>query len=316
MDTKLQSGENVSNLYRAEVVDNKDPDRYFRVKVRIFGINDDQAGKDDTVWAEVMQGTSPGIDKAIGISSVIQIGTMVWVMLQDNDPSKPVVIGVLSGKDDASDALAGDKYINAQSWYTKSGHKVVLDDSEGDETIFIFHRTGSFIKIDKEGDIFVTGIRDMQFDIRRDVTWNIGRNLNVNVTGNETVQVQGNSDGAVQGNRSETVQGQRNISVTGNQTSTLSSSATISVGSGLDVSAGSGISHEAPSFNVESPTSSFSGNVTVGGDISGGVGRSRGGGNATFTGTIRASNDCIGGGISLKGHTHDVIDHSKTTPPN
>lgn len=320
----LSSGKNVSNLYKAEVVDNEDPEHYFRVKVRIIGVNDSGAGKDDTVWAEVMQGTTPGIDKKIGVSSVIQVGTMVWCMLQDNDPSKPVVVGVLTGKGDVSDALAGDKYINAQSLYTKSGHKVVFDDSEGDETILVYHKTGSFIKIDKEGDIFVTGVRDMQFDIARDVTWNIGQNLTVNVEGNETVNIKGNSDRSVQGNRSETVQGTRSLSVTGDQSSNFSANESISVGSSksenigssLSVSAGSGISNSASSFSVSAPTSTFSGNVSVGGDLSGGGGRSRGGGNAVFTGTLRASNDCIGGGVSLKGHTHGVINHSKTTPPN
>lgn len=318
-----QGPRDTPNIYRAEVIDNEDPEHYFRVKLKIHGVTDDSIAKDDAVWAEVLQGTTPGIDKGIGVSSVLQVGTMVWCMLENNDPNKPIVIGVLSGKGDTSDALGGDKYINAQSLCTKSGHKIVIDDSDGDEFIYILHRTGTYIKIDHNGDILVNGVRDAVFDIARDVTWNIGQHLNINVQGNENVSIQGNSDRSVQGNRSETVQGARTLSVTGNQTSNFSASESITVGSSksenigssLNVSAGSGIHCSTPNFSVNSPSSSFSGNVSVGGDLSGGGGRSRGGGNATFTGTIRASHDCIGGGISLKGHTHDVIKHSTTTPP-
>lgn len=324
MIRSAQGPRDTPNLYRAEVVDNKDPERYFRVKLKIFGVTDEGTTKDSSVWAEVIQGNTPGIDGSIGISSVLQVGTMVWCMLENNDPNKPVVIGVLSGKDDVSDALAGDKYIDAQSLYTKSGHKIVIDDSQGDEFIYVFHRTGSYIKIDHNGDIFVNGVRDCQFDIARDTTWNIGRHLTVNVEGNETVNIKGTSTWAVDGDRTTTFKSNETNTTNGNQTNSIDGnvsakiggSESMNVGGSATKSVGGSTSHSTSSLSVQSPTSSFSGNVSIGGNLSGGVGRARGGGNATFTGTVIASNDCIGGGISLKGHTHGVINHSKTTPPN
>lgn len=337
-----QGPRDTPNLYRAEVVDNEDPDRYGRVKLKIHGVTDQGAGKDTTVWAEVMQGTTPGLDKMIGVSSVLQVGTMVWCVLENNDPNKPVVVGVLIGKNDMSDALAGDKYINAQSLYTKCGHKIVIDDSEGDEFIYVYHTTGTYIKIDHNGDIWVNGVRDCQFDIARDVTWNIGRHLNVNVEGNETVNIkgtstwtvdgdrtcnfnanetnttQGNRTETIQGNDAETVQGTDSITVTGdrtatynanetntvgsNQSTTIGGSRTESVGSSKSdtigsswtMSAGGTTSFTTPTFSVDAPTSTFSGNVNIGG-------------NETVGGTGTAASDYIGGGISLKGHVHGGV---------
>lgn len=313
-----QGPRDTPNLYRAEVVDNEDPDRYCRVKLKIFGVTDEGAGKDTTVWAEVMQGTTPGIDKMIGVSSILQVGTMVWCMLENNDPNKPVVVGVLSGKGDMSDALAGDKYINAQSLYTKSGHKIVIDDSEGDEFIYIFHRTGTYMKIDHNGDIWVNGVRDCQFDIARDVTWNIGRHLTVNVDGNETVNIKGTSTWTVdgdrtcnfnanetnttQGNRTETIQGTDTITVNSDRTATYNSNETNTVGSNKSetiganwtVNDGGNISFTTNQFSVTAPTSTFSGNVQIGG-------------NETVGGTGTASSNYIGGGISLKSHVHGGV---------
>ena len=313
-----QGPRDTPNLYRAEVVDNEDPDRYCRVKLKIFGVTDEGAGKDTTVWAEVMQGTTPGIDKMIGVSSILQVGTMVWCMLENNDPNKPVVVGVLSGKGDMSDALAGDKYINAQSLYTKSGHKIVIDDSEGDEFIYIFHRTGTYMKIDHNGDIWVNGVRDCQFDIARDVTWNIGRHLTVNVDGNETVNIKGTSTWTVdgdrtcnfnanetnttQGNRTETIQGTDTITVNSDRTATYNSNETNTVGSNKSetiganwtVNDGGNISFTTNQFSVTAPTSAFSGNVQIGG-------------NETVGGTGTASSNYIGGGISLKSHVHGGV---------
>ena len=313
-----QGPRDTPNLYRAEVLDNEDPDRYCRVKLKIFGVTDEGTSKDTSVWAEVMQGTTPGIDKSIGVSSILQVGTMVWCMLENNDPNKPVVVGVLSGKGDMSDALAGDKYINAQSLYTKSGHKIVIDDSEGDEFIYVYHRTGTYLRIDHNGDIWVNGVRDCRFDIARDVTWNIGRHLTVNVDGNETVNIKGTSTWTVDGdrtcnfnaNRNQTIQGTDTITVNGdraatyntNETNTVGTNKSETVGSAWSVNAGSQIAFTTPQFSVSAPQSTFSGNVQIGG-------------NETVGGTGTASSDYIGGGKSLASHTHGVINHSITTPP-
>lgn len=95
-------------LYRGVVENNNNIEqKNGSVKVRIVGIhtenNENNADDFETIstdnlpWAEVSQGTLFGLNSGIGISSVLKQGTWVWVVLENGDQNKPVVIGVISG---------------------------------------------------------------------------------------------------------------------------------------------------------------------------------------------------------------------------
>jgi hypothetical protein len=90
--------------------------------------------------------------------------------------------------------LLDDKYPTLATLETESGHLIELDDTPGDERIKVTHTTGSFILIDKNGDIFVNGVRDMQYDITRNATMNIGGNTTWNISGNQTTTVGGTTN--------------------------------------------------------------------------------------------------------------------------
>ena len=93
-------------LYRAVVEDNVDPDKLGRVRVRIFGLHSEEnensgnpfefVKTDQLPWAEVMN--SVGLVGGVGLSTVLRQGTWVWVILENNDPNKPIVIGSIIGK--------------------------------------------------------------------------------------------------------------------------------------------------------------------------------------------------------------------------
>ena len=94
-------------LYRGVIEDNNDPLQIKRVQVRIFGIhtenNENSSDNFEFIktselpWAEVMGGTDLGLIGGKGLSSVLQKGTWVWVILENNDPNKPVIIGTIAG---------------------------------------------------------------------------------------------------------------------------------------------------------------------------------------------------------------------------
>lgn len=105
-ENKASKGQ-VGTLYRGVIEDNNHPDKNGKVKVRIFGIHtelNENAGSDfewvqtdQLPWAEVMGGTGFGLIGGIGLSSILRQGTWVWVILEENDPNKPLIVGTISG---------------------------------------------------------------------------------------------------------------------------------------------------------------------------------------------------------------------------
>lgn len=202
-------------FYRGIVEDNNDPLKIGRVKVRIFGIHDDVGVKTaDLPWAEVSGSTEFGLISGVGVSSILRKGTMVWTFFKENDSNYPVVFATSKGNNTSKDHYNGvfkdpdgvypkrmgsDIHPNAQESYTKlatletaCGHLIELDDTEGNERIKITHKTGSYIFIDKEGNIFINGVKNIQYDIAENATWNIGQKLLVKTGDTTTYESGGN----------------------------------------------------------------------------------------------------------------------------
>jgi len=217
-------------LYRAVVEDNNDPEKLGRVKVRIFGIhtkNNENSGEEfnfistsDLPWSEVMGGNQFGLISGVGTSSILRQGTWVWIVLDNENPNKPIIIGTIIGKNDGQKDYSGgegfcdpdkvypqsdrasrsdihpsldSKYLTLATLETESGHLIELDDTPDDERIKVTHTTGSSILIDKDGNIFVNGVANIQYDIAGNATWNIGGNQTTNVGGATTHATSGDT---------------------------------------------------------------------------------------------------------------------------
>jgi uncharacterized protein involved in type VI secretion and phage assembly len=187
-------------LYRGIVEDNLDPLKIGRVRVRIIGLHSTEQGDFSHVktehlpWSEIMGGTQFGLIAGVGCSSILRIGTWVWVTLDHENPNKPIIIGTIIGNNTTTSGgakrtgsdmheLAQDSYTYVQTIETDSGHLMTLDDTPQNENIKLTHRTGSSILIDKDGNIFVNGVANIQYDIAGNATWNIAGNQTTNVQG-------------------------------------------------------------------------------------------------------------------------------------
>lgn len=87
-------------LYRGVIEDDNDPLRIDRVRVRVFGMHTHDKAQLPTSglpWAEVFGDLSFGLTSGVGTSRVPVNGTHVWVMFENQDPQKPVVIGSIPG---------------------------------------------------------------------------------------------------------------------------------------------------------------------------------------------------------------------------
>jgi len=178
------------HVYKAVIEDNNDPLKIGRVKVRIWGMHTKLNGKSkefETIsvehlpWAEVMGSTAFGLISGVGVSSVLKKGTWVWIVLEQDDPQKPIILGTVSGiigekysynngdgfcdpdavypkdtyigKSDFNLLAQGDKYTTMSVIETASGHTIELDDTAGQEYIKLKHKSGSKIEIGVDGTI-------------------------------------------------------------------------------------------------------------------------------------------------------------------
>lgn len=88
-------------IYYGVVEDNKDPKKWGRVRVRIFGVHSEQildVPVDTLPWALVEIPTIfGGLHQGIGVSSTLHQGTWVRIEIKDKNYEAPIVISVLSG---------------------------------------------------------------------------------------------------------------------------------------------------------------------------------------------------------------------------
>jgi hypothetical protein len=93
---------------------------------------------------------------------------------------------------------------------TESGHYVEFDDTEGNERIHLYHKMGTFIEIDKSGNVVIKTVGN--------VTNITAGNMDTYVKGNYSVSVGGNIDVYATGNLTEKVDGNRLTTITGTET--------------------------------------------------------------------------------------------------
>lgn len=327
-------------IYRGVIEDNKDPEQIGRYRVRIFGLVDgNKSGFESTKteelpWAECIGSTAFGLIGQTGVSSIMHQGTWVYVVLQDDDPNFPIILGTVSGISKIDELgfgdpsgkfpqvpgndlgfISGEKYNFNQTIKTQCGHILEIDDSSGDERIHVFHTTGTYLLIDHNGDIWVNGVRDATYTIARDVKWEIGRDLSVHVgrnadyviDGNRTEHVLGTSDYTIDGDRTEQDNSNNTWTIKGNLTHTVNGNSTYKTDGNRQETIGG-----SSTINIGSSlTEVIGGGGTF--DTS----------NVTFTNNITVANvgtagtDFVGGGISLVGHVHGGVmgGSSMTSPP-
>lgn len=203
-------------LFRAVVEDNNDPLKQNRVRVRIFGIHtnkNENSGEEfnfirtsDLPWSEVMGGNQFGLISGVGLSSVLRKGTWVWIVLNDDNPNKPIIIGTIIGNNTKKPSYANGegfsdpdgvypksarlgktdinpktqgKYQTLATLETESGHTIELDDTPGDRRIKVTHASGTSFLIDDAGN--------MTFTVVGNLVYNIDGTTTINSTGNYSV---------------------------------------------------------------------------------------------------------------------------------
>lgn len=154
-----QHNEKFYGNYRGTVMDNIDSDKLGRIKVKIYPMLSG-VETENLPWAVPAMPLSSGAGEDYGTFCVPEIGTNVWVFFEAGDIYQPVFFA------EATDGMKGlpvdidEDYPNTTVMETKTGIVIKINRKEGNENVLVEHPTGSFIEMDKEGNVFITSAID------------------------------------------------------------------------------------------------------------------------------------------------------------
>jgi uncharacterized protein involved in type VI secretion and phage assembly len=139
------------------VIDNKDPDKLGRVKVKIPRLS----GEDESNWARVISFMA---GKEMGGFFLPEMNDEVLVAFEYGDINIPYVIGSLWNGKDSPPLTNDDGKNNFRIIKSRSGHVIRFDDTDGQEKIEIIDRTqNNKIIIDtKEKKISIKSDKDIE----------------------------------------------------------------------------------------------------------------------------------------------------------
>ncbi|MBE7555630.1 MAG: VgrG-related protein [Anaerolineales bacterium] len=122
------------------VTNNRDPEGMGRVKLKFPWLSE----QEESTWARI---SSPMAGDGRGFFYLPEINDEVLVAFEHGDIHRPYVLGVLWGKDkpplSAEEAVSGDKKVNKRILKSRSGHRIILDDTAGQEKIEIIDKSGN-----------------------------------------------------------------------------------------------------------------------------------------------------------------------------
>lgn len=118
------------------VSDLQDPEKIGRVRVKLPQFDDQPTG-----WARVV---APMAGKDRGFFFQPEVGDEVLVAFENGDPRRAYVLGGLWSKVDTPPPRDGnDPQNNIRLIKSRSGHLVILDDTDGSEKIIIRDKSGA-----------------------------------------------------------------------------------------------------------------------------------------------------------------------------
>ncbi len=228
-----------------------DPLQLGRVKVRALNFHSENKSlipTDQLPWAILQMPVTEASFNKVGRSPTgITVGsTVVGFFMDGNDANYPIITGTIHGilenniqKHDVTELARGINYIKKEydeyepesayaSKYpynkviqTERGHVVEIDDTPGEERIHIYHKSGTYSEVNKEGRLVDKIVHD-HFEI---------------ILGNQTVHIKGNQKIVIDGNVDMNVGGNVTLNVSGNFDAQVSGTYTVNSGGNMKFTA-------------------------------------------------------------------------------
>jgi uncharacterized protein involved in type VI secretion and phage assembly len=178
------------------VSNNNDPTASGRIRVKFPWLSDN----DESAWAPM---ATPMTGNGRGFQYIPEIDDEVLVAFEHGDIDHPYVIGCLwNGVDtpplSPGDAVAGNGAVNKRIIKSRSGHIVLLDDTQGSESITIQDKNGNQI-------LFNSSDNSMKITVQGDLT--IEAQGSIKISGMAGVEMSSQATMSVKGTAGTTIEG-------------------------------------------------------------------------------------------------------------
>lgn len=131
-------------------------------------------------------------DRIAGFGSnvILEVGTWVFVLLEQDDPNFPIVIGTVCSENEIHDF---SKETNKRVYNSTSGHFEQWEDTKGKENIQFHHRTGTEIEFEPDGSLETQVVKNNKLYVMENNLEQIDKNQKIQVDENSHINVLKNS---------------------------------------------------------------------------------------------------------------------------
>ncbi len=265
----------IGGVVTGVVTSNVDPEKLGRVQVKYPWLPKMNSSELSSCWARL---TFVGGGSNRGIVFLPEVNDEVLLAFENGDMSSPFVLGVLyNGKDKPPKGIgelidSGTKKVNERVIVSRSGHKIVLDDTQGKEKITIQDKTGkNKIEIDSTKNEFKI-ISEGKLDLQSKGDLTLTTDGKLTLKAKQDLAASTDSGMSLKANKAIDVNATQSVSIKGNQSVSVSGNQKVDLKSGpagLTLQA-SGAELKGVKVDVKSNTTlSLGGTVMV--QIQGGI---------------------------------------------
>lgn len=209
--------------YSGIVVDNNDPNKWGRIKVRVEPMfSSDAVPVASIPWATPRNILIDGAGAGFGAFSVPRVGSRVTVTFRQGDFMQPVYGGEETDPVHGIPAFALTNYPNRKGFRLENGVEVFFDES--DNLVRINHPTGTFIQVATDGSVTVNTIKDANVIAGQDVIATATRDVRVDAGNDIIVHAANDINITADGESYMTMNGDTTMTITGNLTATATGS--------------------------------------------------------------------------------------------
>ena len=154
----------------------------------VFGFYADDIATADLPWATVMMPVTAASLQGNGGNHHLEVGTWVVGFMRDGPSAQdPMVMGSIATQTEGTQDTPSTSSTTNKVHHTKAGHKIEIENKEGDETITVQHAKGAKLVIDKDNNMSISGVKD--FSLANSGTTSISSVGAITITSSEKTTI-------------------------------------------------------------------------------------------------------------------------------